>query len=588
MKLIFLNKLKNITKKVIVKRISLIEKFGKSYSYYKNNFNNNSEDTKSNMSKIYNVNFDKIFSLLETLNLEPRNLENEIKIKYCPLCLKPHNNDPTNFYTMNISKLKNVYNCFRCCNKGHVFQLVKKLNKDNPKGISGYTNGGSTSSNEVEDFNYHSNNSNNIVNNDVVNKNFDESVVKTTFNNININLKETEKSSQYKYKEKIIVSDEKNIHSPILNSLSLPIVSNFNLSENIKLLNEMYKRVQGVHNSNNKLIFDYIINERKLSLEALEKYKVGISFERFTISEGKYYNLPCVTFPMFLPVSSTQIYVNFNGSINETIYDFFNSKEFILSKVKVRAIGKELKRFQRIEPTGAIFQGMFGLDIADSIIKENNLPNEIVITEGEFDAIAVYQDTGLPAVSLPNGCSNLPVELLPLFKKYSKIYLWTDSDQAGKIASENFAKKLGIKKTYIVNTRKNDPNGPKDANDCLKNGISLMKYIKEAKLLAGENVIKFDDIRSEILQFLSQYDLFSGYKSTSFPFFNERLKGLRNGEFTVLTGETGCGKTTFLAQLSLDFLEQRIPTLWGSFEIKNDKLASMFLMQMAQKDLVIF
>lgn len=114
----------------------------------------------------------------------------------------------------------------------------------------------------------------------------------------------------------------------------------------------------------------------------------------------------------------------------------------------------------------------------------------------------------------------------------------------------------------------------------------MMKYIKEAKLLAGENVIRFEEIRGDIIQFLSQYEQFSGYKSKSFNFFNTKLKGLRNGEFSILTGETGCGKTTFLTQLSLDFIEQRIPTLWGSFEIKNDKLASLFLMQLAQKDLV--
>jgi archaellum biogenesis ATPase FlaH len=57
------------------------------------------------------------------------------------------------------------------------------------------------------------------------------------------------------------------------------------------------------------------------------------------------------------------------------------------------------------------------------------------------------------------------------------------------------------------------------------------------------------------------------------------------GEFTIFTGETGSGKTTFLTQLSLDFLIQRVPTLWGSFEIKNDRLTSLFLMQYAKKEL---
>lgn len=137
----------------------------------------------------------------------------------------------------------------------------------------------------------------------------------------------------------------------------------------------------------------------------------------------------------------------------------------------------------------------------------------------------------------------------------------------------------------MVNTRKTDPEGPKDANDALKMGKDLSEYLKEAKPISGDNIIKLGDIKSDVIHFLSQYDQFSGYKSSSFNFFNQKLKGLRMGEFTVLTGETGSGKTTFLTQLSLDFLQQRVPTLWGSFEIKNDKLASLFLMQYAKKDL---
>ena len=47
----------------------------------------------------------------------------------------------------------------------------------------------------------------------------------------------------------------------------------------------------------------------------------------------------------------------------------------------------------------------------------------IILTEGEFDAMSVYQETGLPAVSLPNGCRSLPVELLPWLERFSRIQL---------------------------------------------------------------------------------------------------------------------------------------------------------------------
>jgi hypothetical protein len=100
---------------------------------------------------------------------------------------------------------------------------------------------------------------------------------------------------------------------------------------------------------------------------------------------------------------------------------------------------------------------------------------------------------------------------------------------------------LGENKTLIVNSRKFNPEGPKDANDALKNGEDLRKYIDTAKPMSGDNIITISDLRSEVIQFLTSYDQYSGYKSISMDFFNEKLKGLRMGEFSILTGETGSG-----------------------------------------------
>jgi twinkle protein len=69
------------------------------------------------------------------------------------------------------------------------------------------------------------------------------------------------------------------------------------------------------------------------------------------------------------------------------------------------------------------------------------------------------------------------------------------------------------------------------------------------------------------------YTELSGIQSKYFTFYNRTLKGFRRGELTLITGATGSGKTTFLSQLSLDFLSQGVPTLWGSFEIRNEILA---------------
>lgn len=69
---------------------------------------------------------------------------------------------------------------------------------------------------------------------------------------------------------------------------------------------------------------------------------------------------------------------------------------------------------------------------------------EVIITEGEYDAMAAYQALGIPSVSLPNGATNLPTQVLPYFEKFERIYLWMDADQAGQISAVNFAKVIAI------------------------------------------------------------------------------------------------------------------------------------------------
>lgn len=56
-----------------------------------------------------------------------------------------------------------------------------------------------------------------------------------------------------------------------------------------------------------------------------------------------------------------------------------------------------------------------------------------------------------------------------------------------------------------------------------------------------------------------------GIKIDWLSFFNKKVKGVRMGELTVVSGPTGSGKTTFLSQISLDLCNKGISVLWGSF-----------------------
>jgi hypothetical protein len=92
---------------------------------------------------------------------------------------------------------------------------------------------------------------------------------------------------------------------------------------------------------------------------------------------------------------------------------------------------------------------------SNSTIRQTGCANHerILITEGEYDCLAAAQAisalpadhplAGLPVVSLPNGCSSLPVELLPRLERFKQVYLWLDNDEQGQASVAKFVAKLG-------------------------------------------------------------------------------------------------------------------------------------------------
>lgn len=210
---------------------------------------------------------------------------------------------------------------------------------------------------------------------------------------------------------------------------------------------------------------------------------------------------------------------------------------YITRRIKVRSI--EQKSWQRLDPPGGGF-GLFGWHTIP------HTANEIIITEGEFDAMAVYQATGRHAVSLPNGCRSLPMEVLVLLERFDTIYLWMDNDGPGREGAEMFARKLGVERCLLVQPSGkrgwkgnkmmmddgecandyHDENGdesllsfdvsesirpppPKDANEALLQGWDINELLSEASELPHERILKFSDLRDQVREtmLLSRFTL---------------------------------------------------------------------------------
>lgn len=180
-------------------------------------------------------------------------------------------------------------------------------------------------------------------------------------------------------------------------------------------------------------------------------------------------------------------------------------------------------------------------------------------------------------VCLPYGSQSLPQQCLPALERFSRLTLWFRNDTVSWDTARTFAKKLDERRCVFVR--------PMDAHpapfDALAAGLNVRQVLASAQPVLHKAITTFAALRQDVLSDIQNVDKVQGVKWKRFPALNKLLKGHRKGELTVLTGPTGCGKTTFMSEYSLDLTMQGVTTLWGSFEIRNTRLAATLLRQLA-------
>lgn len=170
---------------------------------------------------------------------------------------------------------------------------------------------------------------------------------------------------------------------------------------------------------------------------------------------------------------------------------------------------------------------------------------------------------------------------MPGLERFQKLTLWFNYDTAGWDIARNYARKLEERRCMFVRPTDAHPTPAK----ALGLGLDLKGIYGKAQPILHQSITTFHSLRQDVLSELQNIDKVQGVKWRRYPTLNKLLKGHRKGELTVLTGPTGCGKTTFMSDYSLDLALQGVSTLWGSFEIRNTRLATTLLRQMAGRPL---
>lgn len=187
-----------------------------------------------------------------------------------------------------------------------------------------------------------------------------------------------------------------------------------------------------------------------------------------------------------------------------------------------------------------------------------------IITEGEIDAITMFQYTGVGSLSIPFGAgANKKNDWIDLewenLERFDLIYLCFDNDGPGRDGVEEVAKRLGIHRCKIVIL----PH--KDANECLQKGVDgsvIGEALVKSKSLEPREICQPDQFKSRIDNYFDP----SGDKPAGFfPSVLIGRIGFRPGELTVWSGISSHGKSAILGMMML----------MASLEGQNVAIASM-------------
>lgn len=221
--------------------------------------------------------------------------------------------------------------------------------------------------------------------------------------------------------------------------------------------------------------------------------------------------------------------------------------------VQFRAEDKRFKMAPKAEVCMYGFQNM----VTDGVVNYSRL----YITEGQVDALSLYETGFQNVMSVPNGSPfeeegkakrNPPMEFLEdpdfvsLMSSISEVVFVTDTDYQGRRLREELAKRLGVDKCYKVSY----PSDCKDANDVLvKHGPQALVDCLLSPSPMIDGLCQISDLEDSLLQFYAEG--LTGGISTGIQELDEVFT-LGEGQLVVVTGTPESYKSVFVENIAVN------------------------------------
>lgn len=218
-------------------------------------------------------------------------------------------------------------------------------------------------------------------------------------------------------------------------------------------------------------------------------------------------------------------------------------------------------RFKRVTGCRSI---LFNSDF----LEEN--PEEAFVTEGEFDAISLWDQGIKNVVSGTTGAGSFEASWIDALGKVKKIFICYDPDEVGQRGARELARRLGYERAFNVLM----PYGH-DVNDFFVAGFEVRDFrnlLLDARRFDIAGIIAFqeglEDFRKGIEKGAEETGLRTGW-----PNVDRIIKtGFMPGELVILSAPPKIGKSSFALQIIVHNASQDIPGLFFCLEMRPRKV----------------
>lgn len=242
------------------------------------------------------------------------------------------------------------------------------------------------------------------------------------------------------------------------------------------------------------------------------------------------------------------------------VFQYFDEREDLVY-LSYRGLGKGATKGGCEPNTKAILWGIWHIDKT----------KPLVITEGQPDAMAVWQSGYKNVVSVPSGSNNFTWidHCWEWLQEIPEFIVFADNDPAGLEMAKKI--KMRLRNVKIVHAKRKDANevlfyeGPKEILKIINRAINEMP----AGLLDLAHI-----------EYKTAMDQVAIGIETGFYEYDAHVDDWKLGELTVIFGRNGEGKTTFISQIISHSIEKGVKTFLYSGEMSEVKIQDWLYRQM--------